>query len=644
MRPLLLLTLSLVAVTTLHCSHDGSDPTTSFAPARRIPAEEFFRSPAAIDYRLSPDGRYLAFVGRYENHDNLYVRRIGEAEARRLTSSTDRDVNRFGWASNERIVYLQDNGGDENYRLYGIDLGDVSTVCYTDLEGVRTTFIDRLSNDPDRIIIGMNRHDPEMIDPYLLHLETGELTQLAENPGNVRQWVADNSGVIRIAMAETMLYRDDANAEFREVLSLGPDETFSPRYFTPDNRNVYAYSNLGRDTIAIVEFDLDAGKEVRTLFEHPSYDAFGDDERDHFYYSPLKERLIYALYTGERRELHFFDDDARRLHASIRRQLGDHEIVIGSASDDFTRLIVEASSDRMPGAYYLFDAASGELQRLHEAAPWLEEDDLAAMEPIEFRARDGLPIHGYLTLPRGVEPERLPVVVNPHAGPQWRNSWGYDAKAQFLANRGYAVLHVNFRGSEGYGKEFLRAGFKQWGLKIQDDITDGVNWLIDQGIADPERIAILGWSFGGYAALAGVTFTPELYACGVDLWGISNYFTLYEGFPSYWKPFLEEINQRWGDPVADRQQMHETSPVFHVERIKAPLFIAQGENDSRVRRSQSEQLIAELEKHGKEYEYMLIEGEGHAFSDERKTIELMSRIEAFLAKHMSPDPPQNHGG
>jgi len=450
--------------------------------------------------------------------------------------------------------------------------------------------------------------------------------------------MADNSGVIRIAFAGAVLYREDASSKFREVLSLAPDETFVPRAFTPDNKHVYAYSNIGRNTIAIVEFDLAAGEEIRTLFEHPTYDTFGDDERDHFYYSPSKQRLLYALYTGERRELHFFDDETERLHASIRRQLGDYEIEFGPASDDFSKIIVEASSDRMPGAQYLYDAASGELQLLNKLAPWLKEDELAVMEPIEFQARDGLTIHGYLTLPVGREPKHLPVVVQPHAGPEWRNSWGYDAKAQLLANRGYAVLHVNFRGSEGYGKAFHRAGFKQWGLKIQDDITDGVRWLIDRGIADPERIAILGWSFGGYATLAGVTFTPELYACGVDLWGFSNLFTLYEGFPAYWKPYLEEIYHRWGDPVADRQQMYDTSPVFFVERIRAPLFIAQGENDSRVRRSQSEQLIEELEKHGKEYEYMLIKGEGHAFSDERKTIELMSRIEAFLDKHMGSEP------
>jgi dipeptidyl aminopeptidase/acylaminoacyl peptidase len=300
-------------------------------------------------------------------------------------------------------------------------------------------------------------------------------------------------------------------------------------------------------------------------------------------------------------------------------------------------MIVEVCSDRTPGAYYFYDSETNELKLLREIAPWLDEEKMAYMKPISYKARDGLEIHGYLTLPRGCEPRNLPVVVHPHAGPQWRNAWGWDAKVQFLANRGYAVLQMNFRGSEGYGKRFMKAGFKQWGLKMQDDITDGVHWLIKQGIADPERIAIFGWSYGGYAALAGLTFTPELYACGIDLWGISNYFVLYEGFPTYWKPYLDQIHERWGDPKADRQQMHDTSPVFHVARIRAPVFIAQGVNDSRVRLKQSEDMVAEIKKHGKEYEYYPIEGEGHAFSDEKKTIELMTRIERFLGKHLDVD-------
>ena len=611
----------------------GSEPRIT----REIPIEDFFRTPDRTDYKLSPDGGHYAFVGPYNGTSNVFIREIGGAEDRRLTSATDRDIIRFFWGNSSHIMYLQDNEGDENYRLYRVNVDSKEVVCLTDFDNVSTRVISRLGSDPDELLISMNRRDPEVFDPYRLNVETGELELLVENPGSIRGWMADNAGVVRIGHAAGLMYRKDDKSPFVEAIALDAGDTFSPEYFTPDNKNVYAYSSVGRDKIAIVEYDLENGREVRVLFEHPEYDAFGDDERDHFRYSQEKEKLLYALYTAEKRRLHFFDDEMAGIFRDLEKEIGEYEIVFKSATDDFSRFILEVTSDRLPGAYYLYDSAKRELDLLSLAAPWIDEKEMAGMETIEYESRDGLTIHGYLTLPNGRSPRNLPLIVHPHAGPQWRNSWGFDARTQFFANRGYAVLQVNYRGSEGYGKDFMKAGFRQWGLKMQDDITDGVNWLIERGIADKDRVAIFGWSFGGYAALAGLTFTPELYACGLDLWGISNYFTFYEGFPPYWKPYLEEINERWGDPVADSLQMYETSPVFHVERIRAPVFIAQGVNDPRVRIRQSEQMVEELEKHGKEYEYYPIEGEGHAFSNEEKIIDLMRRIEAFLEKHMGDE-------
>jgi dipeptidyl aminopeptidase/acylaminoacyl peptidase len=641
LREAILLILPIgVGLAVAGCSGDSSEDASEgrviagISPA--IPVEDFFRSPARIDYKLSPDGRRYAYVGRWRDVDNIFVQEIGETEALRLTSATERDINRFTWGNDNCILYLQDDAGDENYRLYRVTVPGGDERCLTDFPKVRTQLIDLLVNRPNEVIITVNLRDPELLDPWLLDIVTGELTMLAENPGDVQRWQADNAGVIRLAFADNIRYRPDADSAFREVLTIDGDDTFSPRFFTPDNRTVYAYSSIGRDRIAIVEFDLAGGREIRVLFEDSLFDAFGDDERDRFEYSSKREKLLYALYSAERRKYHFFDEGIKELFGRLVDRIGDYEVNLVSANSDFTTVIVEASSDRQPGVYYLYDVQNDKLRLLGESAPWLNEDHLATMDSISFKARDGLTIHGYLTLPQGRRARMLPLVVNPHAGPQWRNTWGWDAKAQFLASRGYAVLHVNFRGSLGYGKAFMRAGFRQWGLKIQDDISDGVNWLVEQGVADPERIAIFGWSFGGYATLAGLTFTPDLYSCGVNLWGISNYFTLYESFPAYWKPFLTQINERWGDVVADSLQMFATSPVFHVDRIRAPLFIAQGANDSRVRRSQSEQLVTALRKHGKEFEYMLIEGEGHAFSNERKTIDLMSRIDAFLSKHMGP--------
>jgi dipeptidyl aminopeptidase/acylaminoacyl peptidase len=618
----------LVSGLGVHCGPGGA------SPPRQIPAADFFRSPVEVDYQLAPDGRHYAYVGRHADCDNLFIREIDTGVERRLTDAADRDINRFCWGNSETLLYLQDTAGDEEYRLYAIDIAAGTTRCLAGSPGVRVAILDLLPARPGEILVTMNRRDPQASDPYALDLASGALRLLAENPGDVRAWMADNQGRIRIALADDLLYREGGEGPFTAAVPLSGEDTFDPCYFTPDDGRVYAYSNLGRDKIAIVEYDLRAGREIRVLLEDPDYDVFGDDECDHFRYSAARGELLYALHTRERRELHFFDDELARLYGELREKLDGYELEFASASRDFGRIILEAYNDRMPGAYYLYDRATGELSLLARVAPWLAEEDLAAMQPVAYEARDGLTIHGYLTLPPGWAPRDLPLIVNPHAGPQWRNAWGYDAKTQFLANRGFAVLHVNFRGSEGYGKAFLRAGFKQWGLKMQDDISDGVLWLIEQGIADPRRVAILGWSYGGYAALAGVTFTPELYACGVDLWGITDYFSFYEGMPSYWAPFRDQIHQRWGDPVADRRQLFATSPIYHVDRIEAPVFIAQGVNDSRVRVEQSEQLVVEMERHNKDYEYFRIEGEGHAFSNEARTIELMERIAGFLARHI----------
>jgi dipeptidyl aminopeptidase/acylaminoacyl peptidase len=611
------------------------------APVSRISVEDFFKNPDETDYKLSPDGNYYAYVGSHEGINNIFLREIGNPDVLQLTNAIDRDIVRFFWGNNTYIMYLQDNEGDENYKLYRVHIHEKTVDCLTPFDEVNVNVIDVMRNKPDEIIVSMNKRDPELFDPYRLNIATGEMILLAENPGNVRRWMNDNEGVIRVAFADGILYRETDNAEFREVLTIDTDDTFIPHYFTPDNQHVFAYSNLGRDKIAIVEYDINAGEEIRVLFEHPVYDVFGDDEQDYFTYSYRTQTPQYALFTAEKRELYFFDKDIKQLYEKLRAEIGDYEIVFESSTDDLSRLILKASSDRMPGAYYLYDREYDNLELLHAVAPWLAENEMAVMQPVHYTARDGLTIHGYLTLPKGTEAENLPVIVHVHAGPQWRNSWGFDAKTQFFANRGYAVFQVNFRGSTGYGKEFLRAGFRQWGLEMQDDITDGVNWLINNGIADKNRIAIFGWSYGGYAALAGVTFTPDLYACGIDLWGISNYFTLYEGFPPYWKPFLEQINERWGDPEEDSLQMYQTSPVFHAENIKVPVFIAQGANDARVRMRQSEQMVEELKKHDKEFEYELIQGEGHAFSNEEKTIDLMVKIENFLARHIGHTKPED---
>jgi dipeptidyl aminopeptidase/acylaminoacyl peptidase len=617
------------------CNNKKEQVFTNGHPAKQIPIEDFFRKPQQSGYRLSPDGTAYIFSAPVNGINNIFVQEIGTPESIQLTHSTDRDIMCFYWGNRNTILYKQDTEGDENYKLYSVNIESKKIQSLTDFENSNTTIIDLFAQNPDEIIIGLNKRDPECSDVYRLNILTGELFMIEQNSGNVRGWMVDNDGVVRIAYAGDVLYRKNEKSEFEKLIdNEGEDDTFTIHCFTPDNKNVYAYSNIGRDKIAIVEYDLDANREVQVLFEDPVYDAFGDDERDYFEYSGSKQQLLYALYTAEKRTYHFFDDEMKTVYNKLKEKMGDYEIQFTSISDDFNTFMFYASSDRLEGTTYLYDRVHDEVHFVSQATPWLDENEMAEMKPIRYKARDGLTIHGYLTIPKGMEAKNLPVIVNPHPGPQWRNSWGFSEFTQFFANRGYAVLQVNFRGSEGYGKQFMKAGFKQWGLKMQDDITDAVHWLIDQGIADKDRIAIFGWSYGGYVALAGVTFTPDLYACGIDLWGISNYFIFYNSFPPQWRPYMGQINRRWGDGVADSLQMHQTSPVFHVDNIRAPLLIAQSANDRRVTKEQSEQMVEELKKHNKEYEYVLLQGEGHALTNEKKIIELMKRIEAFLAKHM----------
>ncbi len=618
-----------------NCAGNTDTKSTRSKLAKKIPIEDFFRKPLQSGFKLSPQGNYYLYRSPVNGINNIFIQEIGKSESIQLTHSTDRDIRLIYWGNEQTVLFKQDTEGDENYKLYGLNIKTKEIRCLTDFENSNTSIIDYYAKNPDEIIIGLNKRDPECSDVYRLNILTGELLMIEQNPGNVRRWMVDNDGVVRIAYAGDVLYRKDEKSKFIKLIDKeGEDDTFTIHYFTPDNKNVYAYSNIERDKIAIVEYDLDTDKEVQVLFEDLLYDAFGDDERDYFEYSTSKQKLIYALYTAEKRTHYFFDETMEKIYHQLKKKIGNYEIQFTSISDDFNTFMFYSYSDRHEGTTYIYDYANDKLQLIGNATPWLEENEMAEMKPIQYTSRDGLTIHGYLTIPKGMKAENLPVIVNPHAGPQWRNSWGFDEFVQFYANRGYAVLQVNFRGSEGYGKKFMQAGFRQWGLKMQDDITDGVHWLIDQGIADENRIAIYGLSFGGSAALAGITFTPDLYACGIDFWGTSNYFSWYKNFPPYWKKYMGEIHRRWMNPAVDSLQMHQTSPVFHVSNIKAPLLIAQSANDRRVRLEQSEQMVAELIKHNKEYEYVLLEGEGHALTNEKKLIDLMTRVEKFLARHM----------
>ncbi|HNX65613.1 MAG TPA: S9 family peptidase, partial [Bacteroidales bacterium] len=549
--------------------------------AKQIPLEDFFKNPEKSGYQLSPDGKYYSFMAPYMRRMNIFVQEIGKDSAIRLTSDTARDIAGYFWGNNNRILYLKDTGGDENYKLFGVNADGSNLAALTDFPGVRTEIIDDLPDIDEFVIVGLNKRNPQVFDPYRLNINTGELSLLAENPGNIQAWYTDHDGKLRMASAivdgvnTSLLYRETENDEFKTVLTTSFKETLAPQFFTFDNKNIYASSNLDRDKMVIVEFDPNTGEEVKVLYENPDYDVEG------LSFSRARKVLTAARYTSWKVERHFFDKDIESLFTKVKKQLGEYEISVGSTNKAEDKFIIRTYSDKSLGAYYLYDKTSDKLSKIADVSPWLDETNMADQTPVEYKSRDGLTIHGYLTLPKGYTMENaknLPVVVNPHGGPWFRDSWGFNPEIQFLANRGYAVFQMNFRGSTGYGKKFWESSFKQWGKTMQDDITDGVNWLIEKGIADKDRIAIYGGSYGGYATLAGITFTPELYAAAVDYVGVSNLFTFMQTIPPYWKPMLDMMYEMVGDPVKDSLKMRESSPVFHVDKIKAPLFIAQGAN------------------------------------------------------------------
>jgi dipeptidyl aminopeptidase/acylaminoacyl peptidase len=456
----------------------------------------------------------------------------------------------------------------------------------------------------------------------------------AENPGGVTNWVTDHKGNIRVAVQSdgvntNLLYRDDIKENFKSVLTTSFKESVSPLFFTFDNKFLYAASNLGRDKAAIVKFDIANGKEMEVIYQNDEVDVDGLD------YSKKRKVLTAITYTTDKEQVKFLDKEYEVMYEKLKELLGDkYEIIITSQNKNEDKFLVRTISDRSLGASYFYDAAKKEISKIADRAPWLDENEMCEMKPIVYKAKDGLTIHGYLTLPKGIESKNLPVVINPHGGPWARDEWGWNAEVQFLANRGYAVLQMNFRGSTGYGRKFWEASFKQWGLNMQQDITDGVEYLVKEGIADPKRVAIYGASYGGYATLAGITSTPELYACAVDYVGVSNLFTFMQTIPPYWKPFLNMMYEMVGDPKKDSTLMHVASPVYFVDKIKCPLFIAQGANDPRVNKAESDQVVEALKKRGVQVEYMVKDDEGHGFGNEENQFDFYGAMEKFLAKHL----------
>lgn len=607
---------------------------------RKIALEDFFRNSERTGYQLSPDGQYISYMAPYRDRLNVFVRRVQDTDeqALRLTHETERSVAGYMWTDNERLIYMKDTAGDENYQLYGVRRNGSDERAYTAFEGVRTSLIDDLEEQPGFVLIGMNKRNPEVFDPYRLNLETGELTQLAENPGNYQGWMTDHEGCLRVVTAivdgvnTQILYRDTEDEDFRPVLTTNFKDVVSFMEFTPDNKDVYAATNLGRDKMALVRMNPATCEELEELYINDTYDIASIS------YSRKRKKLLSVYCTGHKDPVrHYFDKEEEELRRRIKAHFPDERCGIADNDKAERYYLLYVGSDRTRGSYWFYDAETDETHKIADLAPWIKAEEMCPMFPVTYTTRDGLHIEAYLTLPDGLTPEtakQLPVVVNPHGGPWARDCWGYSSEVQFLANRGYAVFQMNFRGSTGYGRSFLEASYKQWGLKMQDDITDGTQWLINQGIADAKRIAIYGGSYGGYAVLAALTLTPTLFACGIDYVGVSNLFTFMKTIPPYWRPMLEMMYEQVGNPETDAEQLAATSPALHADQICVPLFIAQGANDPRVNKAESDQMVEALRQRGIEVEYMVKENEGHGFHNQENRFDFYRAMEAFLEKNL----------
>ncbi len=611
---------------------------------RKYAVQDFFRNPERGFFRLSDDGARLGFmepvgIDGQAARMNVCVQALDGSTptgpVRRLTSETERDIAQFFWKGSDTIIYEKDFNGDENFHVLAVSVDSGELTDLTPFPGVRASIEDDLEDDPDHILISHNGRNPEVFDVYRAHIRSGQLTLVAENPGNIIGWQTDHQGRVRAGIASdglhtTLLYRDTEADDFKPIITTDFRTTVGPQFFTPDNRAIYALSNRGRNYLALVIIDPADPDNEQVVFS-----AIGND-LDGAGYSRLRQVLTVAVYQSDKPQYHFFDNISAQRHSRLCAMLEGYEVALQSCTRDENKFIVAAYNDRTPGSRYIYDATRNTLDKLADINPVLAEHDMAPVRPISYQSRDGLTIHGYLTLPLGREAKNLPCIINPHGGPWARDGWGFNPEAQFLANRGYCVLQMNFRGSTGYGRQFWEASFGQWGLAMQDDISDGVQWLIDQGIADPQRIAIYGGSYGGYATLAGITYTPDLYAAAVDYVGVSNLLTFMNTIPPYWKPMLTKMHSMVGSPDTDHDRLVATSPALNADRITTPLFIAQGAHDPRVNKDESDQMVAALQARGVEVEYMVKDNEGHGFHNDENKFEFYERMEAFLAQHLDP--------
>ncbi len=612
-----------------------------------IDRDLFFGEIEISGAQISPDGQYVSFLKPYQGARNIWVKKAGEpfSAARPLTAETRRPIAGYFWSRDSKfILYVKDQDGDENFNVYAVSPSEPPppgaavppSRNLSNAKGARTVIYEVPRSDPAHIYIGLNDRDPAWHDLYRLNLATGEKTLLRRNTDRITGWVFDHKAQPRIATrsaenGDTEFLRVEGNG-FTKIYSCSVLETCQPLRFDETNSMLYFLTNAGEpDLVQLMRMDPSTG--AITFVEK---DPLNRVDLSGALFSEVTNRLLATIYEDDRERLYWKDRTFEADYRWLQKQLPGARIGFGSRTADETRWIISASRDTEPGETYLFDRRTRRIALQYRIREKLPREALAPMKPIRYRSSDGLEIPAFLTLPKGVKPKNLPLVVFPHGGPWARDVWGYNTFHQFLANRGYAVLSPNFRGSTGYGERFLNAGNRQWGEKMQDDITWGVRHLVGQGIADPKRIAIMGASYGGYATLAGVAFTPDLYAAAVAIVAPSNLITLLESIPPYWEPIRRMFYERIGDPnkPEGRKQLERQSPLFSASRIRTPLMVVQGANDPRVKKRESDQIVIALRDRKFPVEYLVADDEGHGFARPVNNLAMIAAVEKFLAKYL----------
>lgn len=630
----------------LTASIAAAQGSKSSGPATLIDRDVIFGNPEIAAAQLSPDGKFIAFLKPWKDTRNVYVKGVSEpfSAARLLTTETKRPVAGYLWTRDSKyILYAKDNDGDENFNVYSVDplakpiagADAPPSRDLTGLKGVRAMLYEVPKSDPDIVYIGLNDRDKAWHDLYRLKISTGEKTLIRKNTERITGWVFDLKGQLRLATrsaenGDTEMLRVDADG-FTKVYSCSVFETCEPLHFQPGDQRIYMETNKGAELISLVLFDPQTGKS-----EMVESDPLGKVDLGGALFSESTDELVETWYFADRVKTYYKSKAFGADVHWIEERFSDQEIKVVSRTKDEQVWLVTAVSDTEPGQTFLFDRKAHALTPQFKIREKLPRGDLAQMKSVIYKSSDGLEIPAYLTLPKGLQAKNLPALIIPHGGPWGRDQWGYNSLAQFFANRGYAVLMPNFRGSTGYGRKFLDAGNQEWGRKMQDDVTWGVKYLVSEGIADPKRVGILGGSYGGYATLAGVAFTPDLYAAAVDIVGPSNLITLLDSIPPYWEAIRKLFYARMGDPTTPQGKalLMEESPLNSSNKIKTPLLVAQGANDPRVNRREAEQIVIALRDRGFPVEYLLAPDEGHGFARPINNLALFMESEKFLAKHL----------